>query len=193
MSSSTFLQYPAYPPFPLARIFQVSCADPNLFSSAVVFDQTRGMLKALSLVAGLQLVSTKVFAQTQTFSADAALAIEVLASGEPGADAGAENTAAMEVSGEFSISASVPDLERQNLRPVGTYLRTCDCTRVRSVVRFTPELACSPAGGLTPVLWEMCCMHLEDATCMKPDRIGCKASLTCNPAENRRISCHQNR
>ena len=97
------------------------------------------MLKAFSIIAGLQLVSTKVLAQTLTFSADSAVAIDVLAIGEPGANAGAENTAAVEVSGEFSISTSVPDLERQDLRPVGTYLRTCDCTKVKTVVCPTPH------------------------------------------------------
>eukprot|EP00892_Ulva_mutabilis_P004809 jgi/Ulvmu1/26/UM001_0027.1 len=137
------------------------------------------MLKVISVFAGLQLVSTQVFAQTLTFSADAAVSIDVSATGEPGSEAGAENTAAVEVSGgsvvdimgvaQVSTSGSLsistplaPDLERQDLIPVGAYIRTCDCTKVNTVFvddirdisnEFCADGNAKSAAGLSNMVW----------------------------------------
>lgn len=104
------------------------------------------MQKAVVLSSALQLlsVSTAPGAFAKGFSADAAVSIDVVATGNGGAQAGAENTAAAEVSSEFEVTgnmsgAPAPDLVRQDLIPVGTYVRTCDCKAVKSVVCICPH------------------------------------------------------
>lgn len=109
------------------------------------------MLRAVLLIAGLQSLPTGALGQGVfgTFSADAAVAIDVRATGEAGARAGAENRAAAEVSGEVEVTVTtsgrsteaVPVLERQDLRPVGTFIRTCDCEKVKTVVRTSSYAA----------------------------------------------------
>lgn len=89
------------------------------------------MLRSLAVIAALQLCSGAV-AQNLVFSADAAVAVDN--TGEDGADAGADNAAAAEVSGDDSDG-----LARQDLIPVGTFPRTCNCSTPRTVVRTQPQ------------------------------------------------------
>lgn len=107
------------------------------------------MQKAAVLGYVLQLLSTSTgssalaqgFNFDLTFSADAAVSIDVEATGVPGAQAGVDNAAAAEVSADFAVTGkgsagdiAIPDLERQDLIPVGTYVRTCDCKAAKTVV-----------------------------------------------------------
>lgn len=89
------------------------------------------MILALVFCAGLRFLSQNACAQDLVFSADAAIAVDN--TGEAGAEAGAENVAAEEVSGDDG-PGPLPDLARQDLIPVGTFPRTCNCSTPRTVV-----------------------------------------------------------
>lgn len=90
------------------------------------------MLRSLAVLALVQQLSSSAAAQDLVFSAEAAVAVEDV--GEAGAAAGAENVAAEEVSGDDG-PGPVPELARQDLIPVGTFIRTCDCSTPKTVVR----------------------------------------------------------
>lgn len=90
------------------------------------------MLRSLAVLVLVQQLSSSAAAQDLVFSAEAAVAVEDV--GEAGAAAGAENVAAEEVSGDDG-SGPVPELARQDLIPVGTFIRTCDCSTPKTVVR----------------------------------------------------------
>ena len=84
------------------------------------------MIKSLAITAGLLALAHNTAAQ-QTFSADAAVATDN--SGESGNAPNARNRAAGEVNG-----GDTAELERQELRPVSTLPRTCDCLTATTVV-----------------------------------------------------------
>lgn len=121
------------------------------------------MLNTVALVAGAQLLASAspALAQFQNlvFSADSAVAFDGSASGTAAAfassqasaasarDAASEaissatanafalarNTEVLASSGEVSAT---DDLERQDLIPVGSFVRACDCKTVNTVVRM---------------------------------------------------------
>lgn len=82
------------------------------------------MIKSAALTVGLLAVSNKALAQ-QIFSSEAAVGQSAEFSGEAGSDPNAINSAAAEVNGG---DAAV--LERQELIPVTSLPRTCECTIV---------------------------------------------------------------
>lgn len=93
------------------------------------------MQRILAFLAGAQLAAVAIRAQPTAFSAESAVVIELVASGEAGAEAGVENVAAEEVSGDDG-PGPLPELSRQDLIPVGAFVRTCNCTYDKTVVRF---------------------------------------------------------
>ena len=82
-------------------------------------------------VAVCLLAFSQAAAAQQTFSADAAVATDN--TGEAGNAPNAPNEAAEELSG-----GDPTELERQELRPVSTLPRTCDCFTASTVVRTAP-------------------------------------------------------
>ena len=84
------------------------------------------MIKTSAVAVGLWALAHGATAQ-QTFSADAAVATDN--TGEAGNAPNAPNTASDEVSGEGAV------LERQELAPVTSLPRTCDCLPATTVVR----------------------------------------------------------
>ena len=84
------------------------------------------MIKSIALTTGLLALAHSAAAQ-QTFSADAAVATDN--TGEAGNAPNARNRAAGEVNG-----GDTAQLERQELRPVSTLPRTCDCVKATTVV-----------------------------------------------------------
>ena len=85
------------------------------------------MIKSVALAAGLLALTRDTMAQP-TFSADAAVVTDN--SGEFGNAPNARNRAAGEVNGGDTV-----ELERQELRPISTLPRTCDCFTATTVVR----------------------------------------------------------
>eukprot|EP00892_Ulva_mutabilis_P004587 jgi/Ulvmu1/24/UM001_0025.1 len=119
------------------------------------------MHRILALAAALPPLAHIAHGQGLTFSADTSVVIEDAASGESGATAGAENVAAQEVSGDDS-PGRVQELARQNLIPVGAFIRTCDCERVRSVKvddirdisdKFVADGNDKSSSGLSNMVW----------------------------------------
>lgn len=90
-------------------------------------------MRTLAVLAMLGHLATLATAQELVFSADAAVAADNSA-GDAGANAGAENVAAEEVSGDDG-PGPMPELARQDLIPVGTFPRTCACDTPKTVVR----------------------------------------------------------
>lgn len=85
------------------------------------------MIKSVAVAAGILALAQHAAAQ-QTFSADAVVATDN--SGEAGSTPNALNIAAGEVNGGDTV-----ELVRQELRPVTTLPRTCDCLPAEDVVR----------------------------------------------------------
>jgi len=90
-------------------------------------------MRSLAVLAILGQLATLATAQELVFSADAAVAVDN-GGEEAGANAGAENVAAEEVSGDDG-PGPVAELARQDLIPVGTFPRTCTCSTPKTVVR----------------------------------------------------------
>ena len=84
------------------------------------------MIKSIAITTGLLALAHHAAAQ-QTFSADAAVATDN--TGEAGNAPNARNTAAGEVNGGDTV-----ELERQELVPISTLPRTCDCFTATTVV-----------------------------------------------------------
>eukprot|EP00892_Ulva_mutabilis_P006084 jgi/Ulvmu1/3848/UM018_0064.1 len=123
------------------------------------------MLPTLAWFAGLQLLASNACAQTVTFSADSAVAIDIDATGEQGANPRVENRASASASGVVIITGSggaSRELERQDLIPVGSFIRTCKCTDAKTVkvddIRGISDEFCADgnaesAAGLSNMVW----------------------------------------
>ena len=107
-------------------------------------------------------------AAAQEFSADAAVATDN--SGEPGFVPNALNLAAAEVSGAGAV------LERQELIPVTTLPRTCDCVPADDVVRL---LCCV----VQCQEWPVAPPGQRIRTCM-PTPNACVHGRRCSPTSN---------
>ena len=94
------------------------------------------MFRPLAIIAGLQLLSPAHGAQGETLIGDTILGVEL-------SEVAAEVAATTDSLAERLTSGRLggQDLERQEVTPVGTYVRTCDCLPDKSVVRHQRHVA----------------------------------------------------
>lgn len=88
------------------------------------------MFRPLAILAGLQLLSPALAAQRESLIGDTVLGMEL---NEVVAEVAAAKMGHTEEA--TSGSHAREDLERQEITPVGVYVRTCNCVQERSVVR----------------------------------------------------------
>ena len=96
------------------------------------------MFLPLAIVAGLQLVRPAFGAQRESLIGDAVLGVEL---NEVVAEIAEASVDLAEDLTTDNLTGYRPDLERQEIIPVGAYVRTCDCLPEKSVVRHRPHSA----------------------------------------------------